>query len=112
MLVLTRKQKETIKIGDNITITILRLKGQAVRVGIEAPLDVRVLRGELPAETQPETASGSEINEEPVASEGHPQVVQFRFTPAKTTANQNRGPLSNFLPSLHTPGFVAESVSG
>jgi carbon storage regulator CsrA len=48
MLVLTRKLQERICIGDNITVTILRVKGQQVRIGIEAPRDVRVIRGELP----------------------------------------------------------------
>lgn len=48
MLVLTRKSQEKIQIGENITITILRVKGQAVRVGIDAPRDVRVIRSELP----------------------------------------------------------------
>lgn len=47
MLVLTRKTHEQIQIGENITITILRLKGHAVRVGIDAPTDVRIIRGEL-----------------------------------------------------------------
>jgi carbon storage regulator CsrA len=49
MLVLTRKQHEKIQIGDNITITVIKTKGQAVRIGIEAPSDVPVLRGELVA---------------------------------------------------------------
>jgi carbon storage regulator CsrA len=48
MLVLTRKLQQQIKIGEQVTITILRVKGQTVRVGIEAPRDVRVVRGELP----------------------------------------------------------------
>ena len=49
MLVLTRKNKEQIQIGDNITVTVLRVKGKSVRIGIEAPRDVRVVRSELPA---------------------------------------------------------------
>ncbi len=49
MLVLTRKQQEKIRIGDNITITILKTKGKAVRVGIEAPDHIAVVRGELVA---------------------------------------------------------------
>jgi carbon storage regulator CsrA len=53
MLVLTRKQQETIQIGENITITIVRIKGNTVRVGIEAPPDVRVVRGEIAAEKEP-----------------------------------------------------------
>lgn len=48
MLVLSRKQQEQIKIGDQITVTIVRVKGNTVRVGIEAPRDVRVIRAELP----------------------------------------------------------------
>jgi len=48
MLVLTRKLQEKIQIGNEITITILRVKGNTVRVGIEAPRDVRVVRAELP----------------------------------------------------------------
>ncbi|HEX4412125.1 MAG TPA: carbon storage regulator [Lacipirellulaceae bacterium] len=47
MLVLTRKYQEKIRIGDNITITILRMKGKAVRLGIEAPAEVPVVRAEL-----------------------------------------------------------------
>ena len=48
MLVLTRKLQEQIKIGDDIVITILQIRGQAIRVGIQAPREVRVLRAELP----------------------------------------------------------------
>lgn len=47
MLVLTRKYQEKIRIGENITITVLRMKGKAVRLGIEAPADVPVVRAEL-----------------------------------------------------------------
>lgn len=47
MLVLSRKENETIKIGDDIEIRILEVKGDTVRVGIEAPKKVDILRGEL-----------------------------------------------------------------
>ena len=47
MLVLTRKYQEKIRIGNDITITVLRTKGKAVRLGIEAPPTVPVIRGEL-----------------------------------------------------------------
>jgi carbon storage regulator CsrA len=50
MLVLTRKLQQQIKIGDQITVTILKVKGNTVRVGITAPREVRVIRGELPKE--------------------------------------------------------------
>jgi carbon storage regulator CsrA len=48
MLVLTRKLQQQVRIGDQITVTILRVKGHTVRIGIEAPREVRVVRGELP----------------------------------------------------------------
>ena len=47
MLVLSRKTNDTIKIGDNIEIRILEVKGDAVRIGIEAPKSIDILRGEL-----------------------------------------------------------------
>ena len=47
MLVLSRKEGEQIKVGDDIVITITQVKGQRARVGIDAPSDVRILRAEL-----------------------------------------------------------------
>jgi carbon storage regulator len=47
MLVLSRREHERIKVGDSIVITVVRLAGDRVRLGIEAPSDVVVLRGEL-----------------------------------------------------------------
>jgi carbon storage regulator len=57
MLVLTRKYQEKIRIGDNITITVLRTKGKAVRLGIEAPTNVPVIRGELSFDHESEKAA-------------------------------------------------------
>jgi carbon storage regulator len=47
MLILTRKVGESINIGDDITITILGVSGQQVRIGINAPKDVAVHREEI-----------------------------------------------------------------
>ena len=47
MLVLTRKMDEQIVIGDQIKLTVLRVRGNTVRIGIEAPRDIRIVRGEL-----------------------------------------------------------------
>lgn len=47
MLVLTRKIGERIVIGEAITITVVDVKGDNVRISIEAPKEVRILRGEL-----------------------------------------------------------------
>jgi carbon storage regulator len=59
MLVLSRKVGQQIKISDNITITVVRVQGDKVRLGIDAPDDVLILRSELipeaaaPASPQP-----------------------------------------------------------
>ena len=54
MLVLSRKPGERIMIGDEIVITIVRIGPNAVRVGIEAPRDMNIVREEL---CQPDTAT-------------------------------------------------------
>lgn len=53
MLVLTRKPAETIRIGDDIVIKVIKTGKGTVRIGIEAPADVRVMRGELVEESTP-----------------------------------------------------------
>ena len=47
MLVLTRKSGEAINVGDEITVTVLEVRGNQVRLGIQAPLDVIIHRKEL-----------------------------------------------------------------
>jgi carbon storage regulator len=47
MLVLTRKKTETIRIGEDIVVTVVQTGSGRVKLGIEAPVNVRVLRGEL-----------------------------------------------------------------
>jgi carbon storage regulator len=47
MLVLARSRNEALRIGEEIEISVLEIKGSAVRLGISAPSDVRVLRTEL-----------------------------------------------------------------
>ncbi len=47
MLVLSRKQGEKIILGNGVTVTVVSIKGNCVRLGIDAPADVRILREEL-----------------------------------------------------------------
>lgn len=47
MLILTRRTGESIKIGENVTVTILRVRDGQIRIGIEAPRDVPVDREEI-----------------------------------------------------------------
>jgi carbon storage regulator len=50
MLVLTRKLGEKIVLGDGIVVTVVAIKGGQVRLGIDAPQEVPVMRGELLAD--------------------------------------------------------------
>jgi carbon storage regulator len=55
MLVLSRKERERIRLGDSIVLTVVRVSGDRVRLGIEAPEDMIVLREEL------DTVDGVEV---------------------------------------------------
>lgn len=60
MLILTRKTNEKIKIGNDITITIIEVRGDQVKVGIEAPKDVKVFRQEVFNAIQTENRAAAE----------------------------------------------------
>jgi carbon storage regulator len=47
MLILTRRVGETLMVGDNVTVTVLGVKGNQVRIGVNAPKDVAVHREEI-----------------------------------------------------------------
>ena len=54
MLILTRRVGETLMIGDSVTVTVLGVKGNQVRLGITAPRDVTVHREEIFQRIHPE----------------------------------------------------------
>ncbi|MCB1561100.1 MAG: carbon storage regulator CsrA [Xanthomonadales bacterium] len=64
MLILTRRVGETLMVGDQITVTVLGVKGNQVRLGINAPRDVAVHREEIFQRIQHE---GGESAPEPAA---------------------------------------------
>lgn len=63
MLVLTRKPGEKIVIGDNITVTVVEVNGNRVRLALDAPDDVHILRAELLHWQELPTNSGSRKRE-------------------------------------------------
>lgn len=116
MLVLTRKHQEKIRIGNDITITVLRTKGKAVRLGIEAPAEVPVIRGELSFEMAPPAIEqeGAELevaeNIVPAAlvHRSRPRVHETRTTsnwsteshPTVSLQRVSRGEVAKVLPQL------------
>ncbi len=54
MLVLNRQENQAIMIGDNVRITVLKISGNRVSLGIQAPADVRIKRLELSKQSQHE----------------------------------------------------------
>ena len=59
MLILTRRVGETLMIGDDVTVTVLGVKGNQVRIGINAPKDVSVHREEIYERIKAEQGGGS-----------------------------------------------------
>lgn len=64
MLVLSRKLNETIQIGDDIELKVLEIKGDTVRLGIEAPRATEILRGELILSIAKTNTESNELNED------------------------------------------------
>lgn len=92
MLVLSRKQEEQIRIGDEIVVTVLRIKGNTVKIGIDAPRSVRVVRTELPPTNQSvDTESSIAEPSEPVNAASAPVRIARHSNRKSATA-----PLSRF----------------
>ncbi|XZE52991.1 carbon storage regulator [Planctomycetaceae bacterium SH139] len=82
MLVLSRKEGERLVIGENVVVTVNRISGNRITLGIEAPRDVRIVRGELEQQAdssqsvdpQQETAAGQQATGETAKKAGRATV--------------------------------------
>jgi len=64
MLIITRKVGESIRIGNDIKVIVTSLQGGAVKLGIEAPHNIQILRNELTIESKGDKEDGHKRNDE------------------------------------------------
>lgn len=62
MLVLSRKPNQTLNIGDSISIKVVRVKGNSIQLGIEAPREVKIVRNELLGNEQAADGNASDVD--------------------------------------------------
>ena len=61
MLILTRKPNESVVVGDQIRVVVVEVKGRQVRLGVEAPEDTKIYRGEIFDRIQAENSRASQV---------------------------------------------------
>ena len=76
MLVLSRKESQRIRLGDSIVVTIVKISGDKVRVGIEAPAEVLVLRDELEVRSDTAKTAAVPAAPTPLSSPAVPPALQ------------------------------------
>lgn len=109
MLVLSRKLDQDIVINDNITVRVLQVKGNTIRLGVDAPRDIKIMRGELQEATDfgppndelaeereiiafpnsPTSNDEDQVEYEPVNDSASSYVVSYR-TPRPVAGQHNR----------------------
>ena len=81
MLVLTRRLNQSIKIGDDIEITVIEVRGDQVRLGVSAPRDVAVHRKEIYLQIQQENRAASLTGTEGAGLDAVSEAIATRGKP-------------------------------
>jgi carbon storage regulator len=92
MLILSRRESECIHLGDDIVLTIVRVTGEKVRIGVEAPPHIKILRNELEI-----SATIPAISDEPASN--------AEITPENQRAPAAAAPSTSSVPAT-TPTVV------
>jgi carbon storage regulator len=105
MLVLTRRAGESIVIGDEVRVVVLDVRGDTVRLGIEAPRNVQVHRAEVYAEVQAANAAA-------VSHSGDLESLAGRLARIARPARPGRGNVRSGAHGAGVPGARGEGVPG
>jgi carbon storage regulator len=116
MLVLTRKINQEIEIGENILIKVIAIRGNCVRIGVEAPVVVKVLRRELvgtPVRSESKSAENDNVTSEaaessipaPASDSTAPLTAEGKPIPVLTSRFQVANRISG-LPRRNTLSFL------
>ena len=68
MLILSRKTDQQIKIGDDITLTIIEIRGDQVKIGVEAPKSIKVFRQEVLSAIKSENTAALNVNTDSIGA--------------------------------------------
>ncbi len=113
MLVLTRKTQQQIQFGSDIVITILQVKGQSVRIGIEAPRGVRVVRGEIaskPPRVATAVADGAAfVESQGPKADGDATTSRLSMNPSAAPTGQSAAAETFSSPASPQPQMAGKS---
>ena len=100
MLVLTRRKEESIAIGDSIVITVLAVEGDRVKIGISAPREMPILRGEIYQAIKAQNQIEAQLSQSPESAASNTGAFQAlrQFLVADQNPYTDQNPVSGLEP--------------